>query len=245
MIKFNRVTKIIGRKGHRRRVFDEVDWTIRPRSQLAILSVDHVDCSVLLDIVGGAQLPTSGWVDRTARVVHASWIRAVTSGPVTPRQLMANLSKVYRVDIDALIEFADDFAELGALMNVPIRLLPRHVRQRLGIALIYGIPADFYLFDSKIQLGFPDMRERCLEAFQARRREAGMILATSQSKHARDFGGTIGILHQGSMYFSEHPEDAIAAFEKLVREDKKDRDKRIVDEPQEPEAPEVSNFDLF
>ncbi len=130
-------------QGHRRRVLDEVDWTIRPRSQLVILGVDHVDCTTLLDIAGGAQLPTSGWVERNARVVHASWIRAVTSGPITPRQLIGNLSKIYRVDIDALIEFIDDFAELGLLMKVPIRALPRNARQRLGVGLIYGIPAEF------------------------------------------------------------------------------------------------------
>ena len=159
---------------------------------------------------------------------------------------MDNLAKVYRVETDVLIEYVDDFAELGLMKTVPIRLLPRHVRQRLGVALIYGLPADFYLFDSKIQLGYPDMRERCLEAFYARRKESGMILATSHSKHARDFGGRIGILHKGRLYFPEHSEDAITAFEELVREDKKDRDKlRIVEDPQDTEASEVGGFELM
>lgn len=158
---------------------------------------------------------------------------------------MVNLAKVYDADGDALIEFADDFAGLGELMKVPIRLLPRHVRQRLGVALIYGIPADLYLFDSKIQLGYPDMRERCLEAFQARRKEAGMVLATSQLKHARDLGGKIGILHHGALYFAEHAEDAIAAFEELLREDKGKEKDRSVNEPQDAEPAEASNFDFF
>ncbi len=73
-----------------------------------------------------------------------------------------------------------------------------------------------------------------------------MIPATSQVRHAREFGGTIGILHEGGIYFAEHSEEAISAFEQLLEDDKKNRDKkRILDEPQEAEAPEVNSFDLL
>lgn len=232
MIRLNRVTKVTGRKGHRRRVLNEVDWTIRLRSQFVLLSVHHTDCSTFLDIVSGAQLPTTGWVDRQCRVLYASWIRAVTSGQVTPRQLMVNLSTIYRVEAGTLIGYVDDFADIGSFMTVPIRLLPTHIRQRLGVALVYSLPADFYLFDSKLQLGLADMKDRCLEAFHARRRQAGMILATSHVRHARQFGGAVGILHQGSVYVPRDPEDAFAAFEKLVIEEKKnDNRKKMLEDP--------------
>lgn len=221
MIKFNRVTKLVGRKGHRRCVLRQVDWTIPARSQLALLSVDPSDCTTFLSVISGAQLPTSGWVDRRGTVIHAAWIRKLASGNATPRQIVYNLAKIYRAEARTLMSFVDEYAGLGNLMTVPVRFFPRHLRVRLGVTLIYAIPADFYLFDGKLQLGFPDMKARYFELFAARRSQAGMIISTTQSKVARDFGGEIAILHEGSVYLADHPEDAIAAFDVLLAEYRK------------------------
>lgn len=225
MIKLNRVTKLVGRKNHRRVVLNELDWTIAPRTQLALLSVHPADCTTFLDIVSGTQLPTSGWVDRRSTVLSASRIARTIAGMITPRRLITNLATVYRVDPEVLIDFINDFAELGDLMTVPIRYLPRSVQHRLGSALIYGLPSDFYLFDQRVQPGPPEMRERCRMAFDGRREQAGMILATSQTRFAREFGGAAGILHHGAVYLTTDPEDAMAAFERLLLEDKKNKDK--------------------
>lgn len=226
MIKFNRVTKLVGSKNHRRFVLNELDWTIIPRKQLAILSVNPADCTTFLDIVSGTQLPTSGWVDRRSTILSASRIARTITGMITPRRLITNLATVYRVDTAALIDFVDDFAEIGDLMTVPIRYFPRSVQQRLGLALTYGLPSDFYLFDQRVQPGPPEMRERCRMAFDSRRQQAGMILATSHIRSAREFGGAVGILHRGAVYLTKNPEDAMAAFERLLLEDKNNKDKQ-------------------
>lgn len=246
MIRFNRLTKTVGRKGHRRHMLREVDWTIARRSQIAILGVHPADCTMLLDLISGAQLPTAGWVDRQATVLSASWIGRIASGLITTRELIAKLASVYRVDAEALAAFVAEFAELQDQMAVPIRFLARHMRQRVSLALIYGIPSDFYLFDTRVQLGPPHMKDRCSDAFSARRQEAGVILATSQPKVARNFGGTVVILHEGSLYMPGKPEEAIEAFEQLLLEDRKNQEDRksIPEEPQDNAGAEPDSFDF-
>ncbi len=59
------------------------------------------------------------------------------------------------------------------------------------------------------------MREKADQAFLQRGREAGMILATSNTRSIKEFGGTAGILYQGQLCFFEDVDEAIAAFEQL------------------------------
>jgi capsular polysaccharide transport system ATP-binding protein len=218
VIRFHRVTKVAGRKAHHRIVLDEIDWTIPLRSRLVILSVQPADSTTLLDIISGAQLPTSGWVERRATVSTSGGHLRSALPMTTPRQLISKLARIYQVDDAGLVFFVEQFANFGDTMDVQLRFLATSMRHKLSLALFYGIPCDFYLFDGRINLGSPDIRDRCRGAFEIRHKEAGAILATTHAAAARTFGGVGGLLHQGHLYMAEHIEDAIAARECLVRD---------------------------
>ena len=59
------------------------------------------------------------------------------------------------------------------------------------------------------------MRPRCAEVFDRRRRQAGMVLATSNVRAALEFGGIAGVLHEGRISLYGTIEQAVSVFEKL------------------------------
>jgi capsular polysaccharide transport system ATP-binding protein len=196
-------------------VLDRVDWHIAARSQYVILGQHGAGKTTLLDILSGLQTPTEGWVERNCVVSPSTSLIRYGTEFSTPTHLIARLARVYHADPEQMSEFVASFSDLQGLMHIPLRALPRAARQRLNVGLFYSLPCDFYLFDSRVQLGRGHMRPRCTEVFEQRRRQAGMVLATSNVRAAMEFGGTAGVLHEGSINLYRTVEQAVSVFEKL------------------------------
>ncbi len=214
-IALHRVTKFVGKGRRRALVLDDVSWTMPPRRKIAILGQRGAGKSTLLEIISGAQVPTTGWVERRAVVSPVHGFVRYGTGTTTALQLAELMSVLFRTADSALARFVEQFAELEGQMNVPVRQLTRHQRQGLNVALFYGLPCDFYLFDGRFDLGSGETRTRCREAFRQRQKSAGMILTTDRPRVALDFGGSGGVLHCGKIALFETVEEAIEVFEAL------------------------------
>ena len=218
MITLHGVTKEVGHGARRRVVFDNVSCVIPRRCHLTILGLRGSGKTTLLRLLSGALVPTDGWVERRCSVSAAgsSFLVKHGTGLTTPRQLARRLATAYQTDPKALADFVDQFAALGRMMDLPVATLTRMARQKLGLALFYGIRCDFYLFDSAIGSRLPDVQAFVREAFAERRQEAGMILATSNLRAARDFGGNGAVIRAGRLVLFETLEEAIEEYEALL-----------------------------
>jgi capsular polysaccharide transport system ATP-binding protein len=198
----------------RRLVLDDISWTIPPRSRYVILGHKGAGKTTLLNIIGGSHVPTTGWVERRATICPGpGLVRALAVK--TPRLIAAQLARVYRMDAEDVVKFAAEFAGMDGAMDVSIASLPNPLRQRFGYALIYAIPFDFYLFDGRIGPQKGDFANACRAAFDARCKEAGVILMTSVTRTAERFDGAAGILHDGKIEFFRSVREAISVFRTL------------------------------
>jgi capsular polysaccharide transport system ATP-binding protein len=138
---------------------------------------------------------------------------------------------------DPVFQFVAEFGELAAVMDVPVKYLAPKAIQVLNLALFYGAPCDYYLFDQRITLGPRDLQRRTWEAFSQRSKQAGVILTTSLPKEALKLGDSSGaILHRGKITFFEDVEDAIEVFSTIPPDVHSTNIKRRVEEPaDEPE----------
>jgi capsular polysaccharide transport system ATP-binding protein len=214
MITLHSVSKKVGRGRLRKLVLDNVNWTIPSRGRYVILGHKGAGKTTLLNIISGTTVPNSGWVERRASICPGrSLLRAF--GADTPRQIALQLARLYRVPADEIAAFIARFADMERAMNVSVRSLPNAMRQRLGYALTYAIPFDFYLFDGSIGPQRGDFARVCREAFDARSKQAGVILTTSQPRIAKRFDGAGGVLHNGKIELFTTVHEAIAAFNTL------------------------------
>lgn len=218
MITFHSVTKVVGRGSGRKTLLDGINWTLPRRARYAILGQRGAGKTTLIEILSGTQFPTEGWVERRAVVSSTGGLLRFAPPRGTPRQLVRRLSKVYHADDERISEFVEIFSELGGVMDTPIRELPRLARQRLSLGLFYGFPCDYYLFDGQAGTRNVRMREKVRSAQMQRREEAGMVLVTSSTRDALDFGGIGGILFQGELSLFASVEEAVVVFERIMIE---------------------------
>jgi ABC-type polysaccharide/polyol phosphate transport system ATPase subunit len=243
MIILNSVSKEIGKGRFKRLILDDIDWVIPPRCHIVILGQRHSGTPMLLDIVAGLAIPTLGWVDRRATVsVPGGLLRY--SRHDTARQLIARLSKIYRVDPDEIVRFVmkalpghDD------IMDLPTRGVPPALRQQLNMALTYAFPCDYYLFNSSIVAGQEqDFREFCQRAFALRSRQAGTIVTATTTRVARRYSQRAmgGVLHRGKLTLYVQLADAITVFDSLPPEEPEQADQpSMVEQEPPPEEEEI------
>ncbi len=215
MITLHSITMKVGRAERTRLLLNDIDWEIPTRSRIVILGQDAEVNTAFLEIISGAQMPTSGWVERLGMVSPVSNLVRYGGGRLTGRQIVHRLARVYRADGKEVEAFVDRLGLLGDALGVQVRLLSRAMRQRLGLALFYGLPCDLYLFENRVSFGPPELADRFRLAFETRQKEATMILATSVARVARNYGGSGYLLHHGRLYAMNSVEAAIAAHEYL------------------------------
>jgi len=209
------VTKSLGRGRRKLLVLDRVDWTINPKARIVVLGQKGAGKSTLLDTLSGTSTPTEGWVERRAFVSPRIPLTRFAQRFTTTRQLVTQHAHLYLTDPHSLSNFVETFTSFGAAMDVPIRHLPSAARSTLQLALFYGIPFDFYLFDNRVQFGTGPVQQHVRMAFDLRSQMSGMILATSSVKIARTFGGAGAVLHRGQLVPYATVEEAIQVHEYL------------------------------
>jgi capsular polysaccharide transport system ATP-binding protein len=217
VIIFHSVSKVLGRGTHRTTILDEVDWTIPPGTRVVIFGQAGAGKTTILNLIRGTSVPTSGWLERRAAISPAPGLSRFGKGFITPRNLIERLCPLFDVDSSDLCRFVEGFAAPHTILDVPLRNLQRPDRQALNLALFYGVPSDFYLFDGRILAAKGHLGDLCRAAFKQRSQTAGMILATDNANMGREFGGIGMLLHRGRLTAFGSAEDASAAFE-VVRE---------------------------
>jgi capsular polysaccharide transport system ATP-binding protein len=194
---------------------DEVNWLIPRRAHYVILGHHGSGKTTLLHIMAGLKFPTLGWVERRGILASPIDLMRYARGTIFGKQIVRRLATVFNVESSDLAAFIADFVGLKEVMDIPLASLPRQARQLFGFGLYYGLPCDYYLFDARIPMGHGLVRERVAEVFQQRRRESGMIFATSNIRAARQFGGKGAVLHNGRVFLFNSLEHAIAFFGQL------------------------------
>jgi capsular polysaccharide transport system ATP-binding protein len=209
------VSKELGRGRLRKLVLDQINWAIQARTRFVILGQRGAGKSTLLQVISGARFPTSGWVERKGSICSVGLSLSRVRGTMTARQQAMRLARLYHVNPDAIVRFVEEFAEMHAMLDTPLKMLPKSARPRFSYALAYAIPFDFYLFDGAIGGRKGEFAKRCQSAFEARSRQASVILATSNPRQAERFDGMAGILHQGRLHLFPTVDQALSVFRAL------------------------------
>ena len=63
------------------------------------------------------------------------------------------LSRIYKQNIDDVVAFVDDFAELGKLLYVPVSTYSSGMRARLAFAMTLAVDFECFLVDEVISVG--------------------------------------------------------------------------------------------
>ena len=135
MIKLDNVFKYYRSHGHRKVVLDHVSLDFAAGRSYGILGVNGAGKSTLMRLLAGTELPNGGRVVRPSRV---SWPLGFSGGlhpMLSGRENVKFVARVYGQDARKVIDFVEDFAEIGAYIDAPIRTYSSGMMARLAFGL--------------------------------------------------------------------------------------------------------------
>jgi capsular polysaccharide transport system ATP-binding protein len=208
MIRLEGVTKQYHMRSGLRRVLDNVSFTLERGRHIGILGLNGAGKSTLIRLLSGAELPSTGIIDRQMSV---SWPLAFTGafqGNLSGLDNLKFVSRIYGADWRKLLPFVEDFTELGSYLREPVIHYSSGMMMRLAFALSMAIEFDCFLIDEGLSVGDQRFGDRChYELFQ-KRKDRAFILVSHDQNVIKMYCERAAVLHMGRLYEFENVEQA-------------------------------------
>jgi len=216
MIRLRNITKTYPVRGGQRTILDAISFDLAPGRKLGVLGRNGAGKSTLIRIISGAESASAGHVERTMSV---SWPLAFSGAfqtALTGRDNVRFISRIYNSDFARNIRAVDDFAELGAYLDEPVRTYSSGMRARLAFAVSMIIEFDCFLIDEISAVGDARFAQKCETELFRKRSDRAMIIVSHDAAYVRDHCDHFAVLDNGRMHFHADFEDAYALFKDLI-----------------------------
>lgn len=216
MIELKNVTKFYKPDGNVKLILDSVSGVLDTTRSYGLLGTNGAGKSTLLRLLAGSELPNRGRISRKGRI---SWPLGFAGGfhpQMTGRENVAFIARVYNEDIDRVIDFTENFAQIGVHMNAPVQTYSTGTMARLAFAASMAVEFDFYLIDEITAVGDDRFARRCHEAFAERRGRSGLILASHHAGTILDYCQHGLVLKDGQLTYFEEASEAIDYYRSAV-----------------------------
>lgn len=212
MIELSNVTKAYSTSAGSTPILTGVDMHLERGDSIGILGRNGAGKSTLLRIIGGAELPDSGTVERTMSV---SWPLAFAGGfqsSLTGADNVRFICRVYGVDPEACMGYVEDFTELGIYLHEPVRTYSSGMRARLAFASSMVVEFDCYLIDEIVAVGDSRFQAKCREELFVKRADRARIIVSHDAGYIRDHCNRAAVLLGGKLVHFDSVDDAFEAY---------------------------------
>jgi capsular polysaccharide transport system ATP-binding protein len=220
MIRFDQVVKSykVG-KGHNI-VLDHVSITFPTGGRVGIMGVNGAGKSTLLRLIAGSEEPDHGTITRVGRISFPVGFTGSFHPNLTARENVRFLADVYDMDLKYIVEWIEDFAELGKYFEMPLGTYSSGMAARLAIGTSLAFDFDVYLLDEVIAVGDERFQRKCQEAFSERMATSSMILVSHNPHAVRQYCTSGAVLHGGRLAMFTSLDEAIDVYQWILRGDR-------------------------
>ena len=215
MIQLFDVFKYYRNNGHTKVVLDYISMNFMAGRSYGILGVNGAGKSTLVRLLGGTELPNSGRIKRNVRV---SWPLGFSGGlhpKLTGRENVQFVARIYGADARRTINFVEDFAEVGAYIDVPIMTYSSGMMARLAFGLSMAIDFECYLIDEVTAVGDARFADRCRTEFEKRKKKSDIIMISHAMPTIKEYCDRGAVLAGGRLIEFRNVDDAIELYKKL------------------------------
>lgn len=215
MIQMFDVFKFYRLQGATKIILDHINMHFRSGLSYGILGINGAGKSTTMRILAGAEMPNSGDIRRSVRV---SWPLGFSGGlhpALSGRENAQFVARIYRQDPRKVVDFVEDFAEIGAYMDEPIMTYSSGMAQRLAFGLSMAIDFECYLIDEVTAVGDARFQLRCVEEFNKRSNRSDIIMVSHSMPTIRQYCTRGIVLAHGAMHEFSNIDDAVELYKKL------------------------------
>ena len=217
MIELRNVTKrysIHHGRSHRE-VLKGVNLRVRAGERWGILGRNGAGQSKLIRIISGSDKPHSGEVIKTMSVSWPLAFGGTFQGSLTGKDNVRLIARIYNVDYRKTLDLVEDFAELGAYLDEPVKSYSSGMASRLAFAISMSIEFDCFLIDEGMSVGDHRFHQKCNVELFEKRGDRAMIIVAHQTDLIRNVCSHAAVLDNGVLTACETVENAIQIYESL------------------------------
>jgi capsular polysaccharide transport system ATP-binding protein len=219
MIEFSRVTKRFRTASGEKIVLRDASFVLPSGHNIGVLGGNGAGKSTLMRLISGAEQPDGGSIARGRRVSFPLGFTGTFHPDLTGRQNARFLARVYRQDVRRLLDFVEDFAELGDYLDEPVRFYSSGMLARFAFGVSFAIEFDVYLIDEVTEVGDASFRRKCAAMFRDKLVSSDIILVSHNTHTIRSYCDMIAVLHGGDLKFYPSLEEAMRVYKSLVADD--------------------------
>ena len=210
MIKLINVTKTYPTRRGRRVVLDRIDLEVKTAQKIGILGRNGSGKSTLIRMISGAELPTSGRINRGISVSWPLAFGGAFQQYLTGFDNLRFICRIYGVDYRSVVPFVEDFTELGIYLREPVLHYSSGMRARLAFALSMAIEFDCFLVDEIISVGDSRFYGKCMHELFEKRADRALVVVSHDPAMIRTHCNVAYVLTGG--HLTSH-ESVDAAYE--------------------------------
>jgi capsular polysaccharide transport system ATP-binding protein len=209
MIRLDHVTKSFKLKGDTHYIAKDVSFTVPRGDSIGLLGRNGAGKSTLLKLIAGTIKPTSGRIIRLANVSFPLGFQGSFNGSLTGEQNVRFVARIYGHDTEELVNYVQDFAELGKSFYMPVKNYSSGMKARLAFGVSMGIDFDYYLVDEITAVGDTNFRKKCKQVFEEKLKISDIIMVSHSNAALKDYCSTGIVLEDGSLTYFANIDDAI------------------------------------
>jgi capsular polysaccharide transport system ATP-binding protein len=216
MISFEKVVKSYPGKRGRKLVLQNLSHQFPRGKHTAIIGRNGAGKSTLMRLLSGAELPDSGRVVRKGSVSWPLGFRGGLHGSLTGRENVAFISRIYGEDAREMLDYVEDFADIGKAMDDETKGYSSGMRARVAFGISMAINFDYYLIDEVIAVGDRAFQNKCKRVLADRLQSSTVLLVSHSNVLMRDFCQHGVVLEQGKLHSFTGIDEAIDYYENVV-----------------------------
>lgn len=209
MIELRNLTKVFRIEGQMNVVANQINAIFPTGVSVGLLGRNGAGKSTLLKIIAGTMDPTAGRVVSDGTISWPVGFAGSFHNDLSGLQNTRFIARVYGVDTDALIDFVEDFAELGQHFHLPFRTYSSGMRSRLAFGVSMGIRFDTYLVDEVTSVGDAAFRRKSNAVFKRRMEGSGAIVVSHTMSMMENLCTMGVVLENGNLIVHDTIQDAI------------------------------------
>ena len=209
MIRLTNVRKTYPISGGEVEVLRGINLEVRRGERIAIVGGNGAGKSTLIRLIGGIERQTSGLIEREMQI---SWPLAFTGafqGTLTGLDNVRFICRVYGMDYREVIDFVEDFSQLGRFLREPVKVYSSGMRARLAFAVSMMVEFDCYLIDEVVAVGDARFQARCQQELFEKRVDRAIIIVSHETHYLRTHVDRACVLEKGVLHHFEDIESAL------------------------------------
>jgi lipopolysaccharide transport system ATP-binding protein len=200
-----------------KKAVDDVSLSVRKGTSLGIVGKNGCGKSTLIKLIAGIIRPTSGRLSIYGSALAITDTGAGFHPDLTGRENVAMTARLYglnRRQVNAMLPDVEDFSELSAYMDMPVKTYSQGMFLRLAFATMVHLPLDIVLLDEALAVGDEAFREKCFDMMKQLKQRGLTILTVSHTfEEILSFCDECAVLKDGKLMALGTPEKVFDVYQ--------------------------------